>query len=368
MTEEKSSADRMIKARVQLLVRYPFFGHLALALPLVPVEEIGTMSTEGVHLFYNPAFVESLKDDVLQFAIAHEILHCVLGHVWRGEKRDHDRWNQATDHAVNIILNDEGFTLWEKCLCSPTYRNMSAEQVYDFLPEILPGNDPNSGSHKKWNEGAGSSDKKLEGKWKENMVRAANAVRSQGKLPGTLGDMIDGLLEPELDWKDLLRDVVMTSVRNDFRMLPPSKKHLWRQMYLPSLSGDCLEIAIAVDTSGSITVAQFQEFMSEVKGITEQFSTYLIHLFFCDVRIHERVLLTPEDQWPEKFPKCGGGTDFKPVFEAIEEDELPISLLLYFTDGYGDFPNMQPEHSVMWVLNSSCNVPWGEYIRMGGSP
>ena len=136
-------------------------------------------------------------------------------------------------------------------------------------------------------------------------------------------------------------------------------------MYLPTVQGEKLEIAIGLDTSSSVSEKEFQEFIAEVKGITDQFSDYVLHLFFCDVAIHERMTLTTHDAWPETFPKKNGGTSFVPVFNVISEEQLPIAALVYLTDGTGTYPEACPhEYAVIWILNKEYQVPWGHTITM----
>ena len=125
-----SAEQRIIRERIQLLKHYPFFGHLSLGLKLMEGSSISTMGTDGIHLIYNAVYVAQLEDKILRAIIAHEVLHCALGHLWRKENRSHDRWNIAADHAVNLTLKKEGFTLPKNICCDEKYENMSAEMIY----------------------------------------------------------------------------------------------------------------------------------------------------------------------------------------------------------------------------------------------
>lgn len=409
MSENKLARERIIRERVQLLMHYPFFGYLALSLELKEAPEVGTMATDGEQLFYNPAFVDRLDPKVLKTIVAHETLHCALGHLWRKEAREHGKWNHATDYAANLILKKGGFAIPANCLCNDKFNGMEAEIIYAKLP-----NSPLKGrlldSHDKWPQGkknqpqlsppkdssgqtpkndkekskkldsqkedqtpktsesSGGSenqeDKDLEKLWQERLIRAATAARMQGKLPGIIDQCIQDILQPKLNWRIILRDMITSFAKNDFRLVPPSKRHLWRGIYLPSMDGETLEIAIGIDTSGSISIKEFQEFLAEVRGVAEQFDDHVLHLFFCDAAIHERVTLTPHDDWPEQFSKRNGGTSFVSVFDAVSDDNLPISALVYLTDGAGTYPEHPPEYPVIWILNTDHEVPWGQKIKM----
>lgn len=391
MSENKLARERIIRERVQLLIHYPFFGYLALGLELKEAPEVGTMATDGEHLFYNPAFVDRFDPKVLRTIVAHETLHCALGHLWRKEAREQEKWNYAADYATNLILKKEGFAIPANCLCDDKFDGMEAEIVYTKLP-----NSPSKGrlldSHDKWpqgkknqpqtpppskdssgqtpntSDGSGGGenreDKDLEKLWQERLVRAATVARMQGKLPGTIDQCIQDILQPKLNWRIILRDMITSFAKNDFRLVPPSKRHLWRGIYLPSMDGETLEIAIGIDTSGSVSIKEFQEFLAEVRGVAEQFNDHALHLFFCDAGIHERVTLIPHDDWPEQFSKRNGGTNFVPVFDAVTDDNLTISALVYLTDGAGTYPKYPPEYPVIWILNTDYEVPWGQKIKM----
>lgn len=414
MTENQKVKEKIIRERIQLLLHRPFFGHLTLGLELKEESEVGTMATDGKHLFYNPTFVNGLNPKVLQTILAHETLHCALGHLWRKGERQHMKWNYATDYAINLMLKKEGFPIPANCLCEDKFDGMEAEIIYNKLPDQKL-NGSLMDSHDKWpsdgekekkksesksgaggdnqdppqqnkgraeeqkpqNDGSGdqprespqpsSSDgeeEKLAQEWKDRLIRSANAARMQGKLPGAVDRLIKDLLEPKLDWKIILRDMITSLTRNDFRLFPVSKKHLWRNIYLPSLHGEKLEIAVAVDTSGSVSTNEFQEFIAEIRGIAEQFSDFTIYLFFCDAEIHDRITLSPNEEWPDQFPKRDGGTSFTPVINAVTDECPEVFALVYFTDGNGSYPEVPPDYPVIWVLNTDLVFPWGQNIRM----
>ena len=394
MKTGEQAKNKLLRARIQLLWKRPFFGFLALGLELLEFPKTKGLATDGKHLLYNPEYVCLQNENVLETLIAHEILHCILRHLWRLGSRELNKWNYATDYAVNLILKREKFVLWEGALYEDCFAGMEAERIYDLLPDDLPSQDQDD-SHDKWpgtsrsktkneegneeqdggnpsadpkkQDGAssgGEQSETMEKEWTERAVRAATSARMQGKLPGSIAEFIQDLLEPKLNWRVILRDMITTCAKNDFRLFPPSKKHLWRGMYLPTVQGETLEIAVGVDSSGSIEKEEFQEFMAEVKGIGDQFEDYSIHLFICDAKIQSSVVLTPFGEWPEEFPKHNGGTDFKPVFDGIEEEGLHITALVYLTDGAGDYPEYPPEYPVIWALNKDHDVPFGEKIVM----
>ncbi len=386
-----SPRNRILKERMVLMRdEYSFFGYLALGLEPVETRDlpIPTMATDGKHLFYHPDFVNNVPPEQLRGTLVHEVLHCALGHIWRRGGREFLKWNYATDFAINLIVTKEGLQLPPGILLDKKYEGMSAERIYDLLPDPKTIKGRLADSHHKWpgkpNKNQGTStesndnqdgnnisaqdvnkeNQDLADQWKDRIARAANFAKGRGHLPGSIAKLVEDILEPKQDWKTLLRDKVISTAKNDFRFYPPAKKHLWRGIYLPSVYGEKLEIACAIDTSGSVSKKQFQEFMAETRGLTDQFEDYTLHLFFCDAGIHDYFEITPQDVWPKFFPKHGGGTAFEPVFAEIEKRRLEISALVYQTDGMGSYPARPPEYPVIWLLNQEYNVPWGEKIIM----
>jgi predicted metal-dependent peptidase len=116
-----------------------------------------------------------------------------------------------------------------------------------------------------------------------------------------------------------------------------------------------------------VSQKELSQFYSEVYGLLCQSPDTEVDLYFADAELHGPYPLLLESELPE--PKGGGGTDFRPFFEKLnecEEDELP-QLAIYLTDGFGTFPK-QPDYPVLWVVNvgglPSKQIPCGEVIRL----
>lgn len=129
---QTTTARKLTKARVQLILSQAFFGTLCLRLKLIP-GNLPTMATDGVRIIYNPAFVDQLTPAELEGTLAHEILHCALGHHCRRGERDPQLWNEAADLAINPILIANGFTLPAGALIDAAFANLSAEEIYARL-------------------------------------------------------------------------------------------------------------------------------------------------------------------------------------------------------------------------------------------
>ena len=112
-----------------MIMDHPFFGCLAMRLHVVARQDIPTLATDGKHLFYSPAFLDKIPDRDLLTIVAHEVLHCALGHMTRRGSRDHNLWNKACDYAVNAVLVNAGFHMPSYGLYDPKYAGLSAEDI-----------------------------------------------------------------------------------------------------------------------------------------------------------------------------------------------------------------------------------------------
>ena len=130
-----SPAVRIQKARTALLLDHPFFGALLFRLGGRSSTSIETMATDGVSIYYNPGYVETLSAAELAGVLAHEVMHPALQHHTRRGGRNPKRWNIACDYAINPLLIDAGFTLPKDVLIEHRFRGMSAEQIYNLIEE-----------------------------------------------------------------------------------------------------------------------------------------------------------------------------------------------------------------------------------------
>jgi predicted metal-dependent peptidase len=230
-----------------------------------------------------------------------------------------------------------------------------------------PGKDGKDGQGK---DGQGKDDglagnSGIEQQWREKLASAAVLARQKGKLPGHLEELVGEILQPKLSWRAILRDMVTSASKNDFRWNPPNKKHLYRGFILPGITGEEIKVAAAVDTSGSIGSKELAEFLAEIEGICQCYDTYTLHLFACDAQIHKYWELHEMDPIPRNMPGRGG-TSFAPVIDDLKEGKKEFSVLVYLTDLCGDQHNIpDPGFPVIWVcIDENGKAPWGKVIYL----
>ena len=353
-------AQRMRDARTALVLDHPFFGHLALRLTLVEDADAaqGTAATDGRAIYYCPEFVETLSHAQLVGLLAHEVLHPALQHTTRRGLREPKRWNVACDYPINSMVLAAGMKLPPDGCVDAVLGALSAEEVYERLPDDAGAGQPRAGGV------IDATDPEQEQEWQIAVVQAAKAARALGRLPAGAERLVDNILAPKVDWRETLRRFVTERARADYSWTRPNRRHLAGGLVLPGLHSLRVgAIAVAIDTSGSISGAEMDAFGAELRAVHEDTQPSALTVFYCDAEVGRVDEFAPEDTI-ELRPTGGGGTDFRPVFDAIaERGEVP-ACLIYLTDGYGEFPEVAPEYPVLWVMNTDKEAPFGETVRL----
>lgn len=371
----------------RLYRHFPFWG-LLLEHCSVSVVEDDSVPTACIdrkgNIRFNARFLRSLSNDQATFVLAHEVAHAAFSHFERRRGRDPMLWNIANDYVINLVLFDlfgNASFLPDAVLLDPRFVGMSSEQVYDRIAsgESLMSGCPLHGDMTVGDTAAGaaggavvlrecraghSGDEKA---WDHSVVLAHGRARQYGSMPESLDRMIHAKLESRIDWRQELRQYLRGTASRlrpeDYTFLPPSRRWLHRGIYLPSTCGaDGIRIAFAVDTSGSMDKEDLAQAVAEIEAIRRQYqgSIYLIE---CDAEVHRGRWLSPMEPCPETF-KGGGGTDFRPVFRHLEDEGIRVDLLVYLTDGEGEY-GMPPPLDVLWVTTTERKPPFGMHLRIG---
>ena len=364
--------DKLIKARIEMLISAPFFGNLATRLRFKDATEwCPTLATDGRYFYYNRNFVAAMSDAEIVFGIGHEVLHCVYDHfdaIRRGD-RDPRLWNIANDYVINADLIDakigEEIKLVKICF-DWKYRGMISEEVYDDLfkqaeeeGRVLDmasfdihldrddGDDDGAqGEGGEANSEGGDKDgpakytaeekEQIKQEFQSATMQAAKAAGA-GNLPGGVKRILDHLLNPQLDWRQLIAMQIQSVIRSDYTMMNPSRKGLNEGFYLPGMDRETtIDVAISMDVSGSIYDEMLRDFLSEVKGIMDQYTDFRIHLFCFDTDVHNPQTYTPHnmEEFLEYDIQGGGGTEFDCVFDYMKEEGIVPKKHIMFTDGY----------------------------------
>jgi predicted metal-dependent peptidase len=353
------------RVKTKLLVDHPYFGTLASALEIVVNDNIESFTSHGKRFEYREDFFKSLSDDQVAFSLANASMHGVLSHPVRIANRSPWLWYTACDHAINNMLIDNEFVPPSKITYDPRFRGKYAEEIYEMLLDTITRNDLNDKDNDSRRSDESLEDK-LEVAQREILSQnALNKAQDMQSLPQGLERLIPIIPKSVIDWRTQLRDTIGGYYVSDYTIIPPSKKLLYQGIYLPGAYSRHLELAIAIDSSGSVDEGLLGEFIAEIESITELFGSYSIELMVCDdrVRSHQKFM---SGELISYTLEGGGGTDFSPVFEMIESWMVAPKVLLYFTDLDGKFPLSEPHYETLWIAPHEIKVPFGRVIVIKG--
>lgn len=355
--------EKITTARIGLLLRHPFFGNMATRLKL---REGGafckTAATDGKNLYYNVQFFNALSFKQVEFVIAHEIYHCIFEHIIRRNDRDPRIFNIACDYVVNGLLDkDKIGTLVDQIdiYIDRKYDGWTSEEVYDDIKEKHENEELDAlgemlDDHIDWEAGpgggggGGAPDENGQPRWtkeelrqirdeiKEGMIAAAQAAGA-GNTPLGVQRLIKDLTEHKMNWRELIRQQIQSTIKNDFSFSRPSRKGWHIGAVLPGMQfQERVDIVIAIDMSGSIGQEQASVFMSEIKGIIEEFPDYSIKVWCFDTRVYNEDNFTSEDGRDiiDYEIVGGGGTSFEANWDYMEEHDIRPKKFIMFTDGY----------------------------------
>ena len=390
-----SDADnRLAAARTRLILDKPFLGALVLRLPLKPAAWCRTTATDARTLYYNPAWIDSLSASQVQFALAHEALHCALGHFARRGHRVQRKWDLACDFAINPILLDEGLKPPGEALVLDVYRGLSAEEIYpcladdnddsEMMDDHLWDGDEGGGTGQQQESGAGGTagqntggspsplsaqeKEQLQQQWQRHLAAAAQRAREAGKLSGQLARLTEAALAAQVSWRALLAQYLSQTARDDYSWQRPSRRTEGKsgEVIWPSLRSHSGDIHVAVDVSGSVSEADLAAFLGELNALKGT-APVRITLFACDSALADGApwVFEPWDELrlPRQFAG-GGGTAFAPVFDWIARHGQSPDTLVYFTDADGEFPPLAPDYPVLWLVKGKAPVPFGRRIQL----
>jgi predicted metal-dependent peptidase len=342
-----------------MLLKHPFWGNLATRLKLVENSEwLTTAATDGRHFYYCEKFIDSLDDDELVFLFGHEVGHIVYDHMGRRGDRDPQIWNMAGDYLINdmLITNNVGKKITKvPILWDPKFRDMTAEEVYDDLMKnavkVQMTLDMHmDGSGEEGEDGKGSDGKskssgikidaetakKMRDEMKEAILQSAQAAGA-GNVPVGIKRLINQFTAPKMRWQDLLRIQLESSLKNNYSFMRPSRKAWHTGAVLPGmLPAEHLDVCIAIDTSGSITEDMVRDFLSEVQGMMEMYTTYSILVFTFDTEVYNPVTFTEDgfEDLADYDVQGGGGTDFDVCYQYMKDNDISPKQFVMFTDGY----------------------------------
>ena len=386
--------EKLVTARIGLLLRHSFFGNLATRMQLINADLwCSTAATDGLKFYYNSRFIMMLKPKEVEFLVGHEVLHVVYDHMGRRGNRDPEIWNIADDYAVNADLKRHKvgeFIKTVPCLYEQKYDGKAAEEIYDDLmknvqkisiEDLL---DQMIDDHMD-EDGAGDGDQDGEGnkkgkrpsmspeerervrqEVKQAIINAASSAEA-GSLPLGVERLIKQHTNPVMPWRELIQTNLTSAIRTDYSWMRPSRRGWHMDAIMPGMNpGEEIDVVVAIDMSGSISNKQAQQFLGEIGGMMNSFDGYKVHVFCFDTETYNPKDFSSEnmDLIDEYEPMGGGGTDFDCIFTYLKDIGNVPKRLIVFTDGYpfgswGDADYCD----TTWVIHGdkNPNPPFGTY-------
>ncbi len=377
-----SEAQKLIiKARTKMLLMQPFFGHLVMNLKLIETRKdqfsLPTAATDGRHIWYNPTFIDDLNTKnpkYVNFLLAHEVLHVVFYHLSRRNNRNPKLWNYACDYVVNSTLIESGFEMIPGCLYNQKYNGMTAEQIYELLKKEEEENpssqngkctlDSHPGDEDYPGEGELTEEEaeNIESDWKDILIKAAASVGAD-EIPNSIKRLIETFTEPKIKWNEVLRKCISEYTKADYTWMRPNRRHFSSGIVLPSMNKqEKINLAVAVDTSGSISSDDITSFMSEIKSIVSMYDEYEINAAYFDTKVHNPSTFTDESGFEDFVSKIagGGGTSFESWWEHASDNGWlsKANAVVFFTDGYPGslwIPTNIHHNQIFWIVKGSTN-------------
>jgi len=353
--------DKLTKAKTQIILYHPFVANILLRHEIEVTTRVPTLGIDrDGKIYVNPDFIEGLTVQQIVFGLWHETFHRLMMTHVRQEHREHKLWNIANDAVINETLALDGIgELIPNIVRYPGAHAMSAEKVYEELMDKREegGNQPGGypGIEGDGEGGIGidvmdegapiteSERRRIETEIKEEIASAAQAAKSQGKMPGGIGRLVDEILNPKTPWHEILERWLLQKQKNDYSWAKANRRYIAQGLYMPSLDGVGMgEIALVIDTSGSVSPHELAHFWANIRKIASDLSPTAVHMVYVDAEVSEVLTFT---DLPDKAPPFtgGGGTDMRVGIRYVERELAQVDCMVLLTDGYTPWPTTRPE-------------------------
>ena len=357
---ERDFKTKVSRSNVRLMVDkekkgWGFYASILFKMPMVEKDDIPTMATDGKSIFFNEEWSNTLTEEELDFVRCHEGMHRVLRHHLRVQDRDSNLWNIATDYAINSILKKSGMKMPKDGLYDAKYEGMSAESIYKSIEQNADTREvPKPCNWGQVNPNESMTEEQI--KAEENMIRAEVTMAVQGakdigNLPSDIKSIIQEIERSQVDWSSVIRRVVGGDQPEDYTYRRPNRRALHCfDMYNPStMKMSCGDVAVWVDTSGSVSTKEKQHALGELQAIAEDMQPNSITIFYGDADVQNIERYERGDVIDQLNSKGGGGTDPMPIFKYIDDNDLNVDSMVCITDmEFNNFPS-HVDYPLLWV-------------------
>jgi predicted metal-dependent peptidase len=320
--------------------------------------KVPTACTNGRDEWYGVDFIGKLNDAELRFLVFHEVYHKLYRHLttWQHLYKENPTLaNISCDHVINLKIQDEyGKDGWVKmpeggCF-DPKYRNWDTAQVFNDLRDNEPQGDDEGGGGTGQGKPQGFDDHDWDGasemdaeEIRELARDIDEAIRQGALIAGKMGSggdrNLEELMQPQVDWREALRDFVQTTCAgSDYSTWKrPNRRYIGAGVYMPSgISEQVDELVVAIDTSGSIGGKELSAFLTEVKSVCDTVHPNKVRLLYWDTEVCQDEtyeLHELDDLVTSTKPLGGGGTCVECVPEYMSVEGIKPQACIVLTDG-----------------------------------
>lgn len=382
MAKLSAAAMRVLQAREKVARRNVFFASILYTARLMETQVtpygMKTMFTNGVDVYFHPEFVRD-NDAFIEGVVLHETLHCAFCHVQRRGERHQARWNIACDYAINPLITSI-FPLLPNALIKDEYRGLSAERIYDLLPEGM-GEGPEAGQPGTPDEMKSGPMKeptpeeleKAEREWRRVVKMAADKAERAGTLHGQLKTLVEDLFPSEkLDWRKALEDMARDAKSDDAGdWSRPNRRFIGQDFYLPGKINDKhYRLVACLDSSGSVSDEYLREMKSELMSLLDQKIVTSVVMISTDTEVcNKEEVFDAEGVQNFSLGDHGGGTDFDNAMQAVAQVEDAVGCVFLtdmYTSSFGKDPGI-PTVWVDWTGSGDQQVPFGRVTALNRS-
>lgn len=370
---------------------------------------IDCCATDGATFFYDPRYVLKCyrKDPCyITRVYLHTLLHCIFSHSFQYDRMEEEEWDLAADIAVENIILELGLpgaalerdrdALRKLTVLREDVGPLTAERIYRYFRHVPLTPKERAelrelfyrDAHRFWRPA-----ERLEvtqEQWRKISERVKTELKAfSGGRAGTeaLEKNLEEVTRERYDYSEILRrftvvgeDITVNDDEFDYIYYTYGLAHYGNLPLIEPLEYKEIEkvreFVIAIDTSASCRGAIVKAFLQKTYSILRDSGNFFhkvnVHIIQCDSQVQSDTKITCDEDF-ESFVRKGrlsgfGTTDFRPVFDYVEQlreqgEFTALKGLIYFTDGYGIYPERMPDYKVIFAFldedeNRGPVPPW----------
>ncbi|MGI9033920.1 MAG: vWA domain-containing protein [Acidimicrobiales bacterium] len=358
--------DKLALARLWAVGRHPYMAAAIFASPVIAAPGLGKVTVdESWRLYVDPELVDSWSIEILGSLLVHHAGHLVRDHAGRArrlgvERHNAKTWALAADAEINDDLVGTGLRLPDDRVVPQElgWRPGRLAEEYFHTEHLETDNEPDCGSGsdsqtRDWDMAGDQGSGMPPGERHLLRCQVANDVlrymrEGRGRLSAGWKRWAENQLDPKIDWRRVLAAEIRKGVstvtgRVDYTYRRPSRRaHATPGIVLPALERPVPEVAVVVDTSGSMSEAQLARILAEIDGVLKGvgLARGQVRVLSVDAAVKSvrRVSTAAAVDLVG-----GGGTDMGAGLDAVARLRPRPSVVVVLTDGLTPWPDSAPK-------------------------